>query len=216
MWGVAIGRRLQQGHALASAAGAGAPWHDLDDEGYSAGDYASGAGHAEAFRQLLDWAVRAELILGAAARRAAPAARPGPSEQGYLAEGVRYSEGRLVDDQGEAVMMDWEAPLMREHARIICERAGPSARVLNVGFGLGIVDGCIAERGPARHVIIEAHPAVLEHMQREGWKSRPGVQVVAGRWQDVIDDLGPFDGIFFDTYGEYAEDMREFHQHLPR
>lgn len=23
-------------------------------------------------------------------------------------------------------------------------------------------------------------------------------------------------GIFFDTYGEYYEDMREFHQHLPR
>lgn len=28
--------------------------------------------------------------------------------------------------------------------------------------------------------------------------------------------LGPFDGIFFDTYGEYYEDMHDFHQHLPR
>jgi hypothetical protein len=28
--------------------------------------------------------------------------------------------------------------------------------------------------------------------------------------------LGPFDGIFFDTYGEYYEDMHDFHTQLPR
>lgn len=160
--------------------------------------------------------MRAELILGAAARHAASASRPEPSEQGYLAEGVCYREGQLVDSEGEAVMMDWEAPLMKEHARIICGEHPQTARVLNVGFGMGIVDSYIAERQPAQHVIIEAHPDVLTHMRKEGWHDKPGVTVVPGKWQDVIDQLGPFDGIFFDTYGEYAEDMREFHQHLPR
>lgn len=39
--------------------------------------------------------------------------------------------------------------------------------------------------------------------------------MVFGRWQDVLEGLGQFDGIFFDTYGEHYEDMREFHMHLP-
>jgi len=42
----------------------------------------------------------------------------------------------------QGVMMDWEAPLMKRHAEIICEGRGD---VLNIGFGMGIVDGCIAE-----------------------------------------------------------------------
>lgn len=37
-------------------------------------------------------------------------------------------------------MMGWEAPLMVRHAAIICARGG---RVMNVGFGLGIVDEAI-------------------------------------------------------------------------
>ncbi len=28
--------------------------------------------------------------------------------------------------------------------------------------------------------------------------------------------LGPFDGVFFDTYGEYYEDMHDFHLRLPK
>ncbi|KAL6781116.1 GUM1 [Auxenochlorella protothecoides x Auxenochlorella symbiontica] len=200
--------------SVAALLSAGAPWHELDEDGCCAGEYASGSGHVEVVRQLLDWAVRAELVLGAASRRASAAPAPGP--QGYLQERATYRDGQLVDAEGEAVMMTWEAPLMREHARILCAAKGRAARVLNVGFGLGIIDGYIAELAPARHTIVEAHPDVLAHMAARGWTRRPGVSVVPGRWQDVIADLGPFDGVFFDTYGEYAEDMREFHAHLPR
>lgn len=100
------------------AAAAGAPWHELDEDGCCAGEYASGSGHVEVVRQLLDWAVRAELVLGAASRRASAAPAPGP--QGYLQERATYRDGQLVDAEGEAVMMTWEAPLMREHARILC------------------------------------------------------------------------------------------------
>lgn len=41
---------------------------------------------------------------------------------------------------GEAVMMGWEGPLMVRHASIICSRGGS---VLNVGFGLGLIDSAI-------------------------------------------------------------------------
>lgn len=55
---------------------------------------------------------------------------------------------------------------------------------------------------PRSHTIIEAHPAVYKHACSLGWDRKPGVHLVLGRWQDVIAGLGPFDGIFFDTYGE--------------
>lgn len=51
---------------VAFPAEAGAPWHSQDRQGYTAGEYASGSGRREVVRQLLDWAVKAELILGAA------------------------------------------------------------------------------------------------------------------------------------------------------
>lgn len=43
---------------------AGAPWQAQDVEGYTAGDYASGGKHRDVVQLLLDWAVKAELILG--------------------------------------------------------------------------------------------------------------------------------------------------------
>jgi hypothetical protein len=42
--------------------------------------------------------------------------------------------------EGEAVMMGWEGPLMVQHAAIICANGGD---VLNIGFGLGLVDDAI-------------------------------------------------------------------------
>jgi hypothetical protein len=33
-----------------------------------------------------------------------------------------------------------------------------------------------------------------------GWDQKPGVRIVFGRWQDVLPQLGTYDGIFFDTY----------------
>ena len=92
----------------------------------------------------------------------------------------------------------------------------PGRRVLNVGFGMGIIDSALARRGPGHHTIIEAHPAVYAKMVEAGWTTRPNVTVAFGRWQDVIQSLGTFDGIFFDTYGEYYADMKEFHDLLPR
>jgi protein arginine N-methyltransferase 2 len=54
---------------------------------------------------------------------------------------------------------------------------------------------------PHSHTIIEAHPDVYKYACSLGWDRKPGVRLVLGRWQDVIADLDPFDGIFFDTYG---------------
>ena len=108
---------------------------------------------------------------------------------------------------------------------------------MNVGFGMGIFDGYVRDRRPAvrSHTIVEAHPDVYAHMRRQGWtdpKRSPNVTVRFGRWQDVLRPIAEandrlpggaadpraiaFDGVFFDTYGEAYEDMRAFHELLPR
>ena len=58
--------------------------------------------------------------------------------------------------------------------------------VLNVGFGLGIIDAAIQRHSPRSHTIIEAHPDVYQYMLSQGWDKKQGVRVVFGRWQDVI------------------------------
>lgn len=62
-------------------------------------------------------------------------------------------------------------------------------------------------------------------MQADGWTQKAGVEVLCGRWQDVLPKVAeavesgqcaPFDGVFFDTYAEDDQDLHNFHKFLPR
>ncbi|OMO70706.1 hypothetical protein COLO4_28541 [Corchorus olitorius] len=189
---------------------AGAPWNALSPANQSAGDFAMDAGHQEAFEVLLNAGIQAELILGTIARKTK---KDGDCEGAYLDDRVSFSEDKLMDSDSKAVMMAWEKPLMEAHAKAVCSGGGS---ILNVGFGMGLVDTAIQQYGPAKHTIVEAHPEVYERMLRTGWGEKDNVKIIFGRWQDVLSQLESYDGIFFDTYGEYYEDLREFHQHLPK
>uniref|UniRef100_A0A0D9VZB2 Protein arginine N-methyltransferase 2 n=1 Tax=Leersia perrieri TaxID=77586 RepID=A0A0D9VZB2_9ORYZ len=195
---------------------AGAPWNALSPSGVSAGDLSS---DSATYDLLLDHALRSELVLGTVARRQAgsenPSSERGAAAESYLDSRVSFSEERVMDAESKAVMMEWERPLMEAHARAVCS-AGGGGKVLNVGFGMGLVDTAIQRYEPEEHTIVEAHPEVYARMLKLGWGEKRNVNVVFGRWQDVLPQLGSYDGIFFDTYGEYYEDMREFHQHLPK
>uniref|UniRef100_A0A383WQ27 RMT2 domain-containing protein n=1 Tax=Tetradesmus obliquus TaxID=3088 RepID=A0A383WQ27_TETOB len=213
----------ENGHTAVVAAllEAGAPWNQQDKSGYCAGEYATASKKHEIVEMIMEWGVQAELLLGAASRTNEEASTSGTAgssaaNAGYLQQKLVYTPDgdKLLDADGEAVMMGWEAPLMEKHAAAICRGGG--GHYLNVGFGLGIVDNEIQRYSPASHTIIEAHPDVYAHMCKLGWDSRPGVRVLFGRWQEVLPQLESYDGIFFDTYGEYYEEMREFHQQLPR
>jgi protein arginine N-methyltransferase 2 len=101
-------------------------------------------------------------------------------------------------------------------------------KVLNVGFGLGIVGvtrAAICIRcgsseiytqidsyfqalpvPPSTHVIIEPHPDVLRHMREQGWYDKKGVTVLEGKWQDFVgtkmfEDMA-FDAVYTDTFSE--------------
>lgn len=149
-----------------------------------------------------------------------PTESNGPSELSadYLNSNIRYTQDgeKLVDDQNRGVMMQWETPLMEAHAKLMCGEDASQKRVLNVGFGMGIIDTFLQAHQPKEHVIIEAHPQVYAKALADGWDKKPGVKIVHGRWQDVIHTLGEFDAIFFDTFGEGDAEMDMFHQNLPQ
>lgn len=131
----------------------------------------------------------------------------------YFEQKLTYTEdGRLLDENGFSVMMDWEKEIMEESAKIITENKGD---ILNIGFGLGIIDTAIQKQNPHTHTIIEPHPDVQRKMIEDGWLDKKGVNVIFGKWQDVIDKLGEFDGIYIDTWSEPLDDFyAKVHKHL--
>lgn len=220
-----------QGEVVSALLCRGAPWTALDNEGKCAGEHARDAGHENIATALLDAGVRSELVLGAALRGGAnPAAAVGgttaasgaraPGDAPYLAQKLSFTNTEILDENGDAVMAGWETPLMHLSADLVC--AGPNSSesacgsILNIGFGMGLFDDAVQRNNPAQHTIIEAHPDVYQKMLKDGWGKKPNVRIVFGRWQDELPKLGKFDGIFFDTYSEDYEDMRELHAALPR
>lgn len=116
----------------------------------------------------------------------------------YLDHKLKYTnDGRLIDEHGRSVMMDWEKEWMYESAKIICESGG---NILNIGFGMGIIDSFIQTYKIKSHTIIEAHPDVYSKMIEDGWDKKQNVKIIFKKWQDVIDGLPKFDGIYFDTW----------------
>ena len=128
--------------------------------------------------------------------------------QPMLSGEVTVSPGMVRDRYGCAVMMEWEAELMRRSAEWVAGARSPvCATVLNVGFGLGLVDSAIQTWRPARHIVVEAHPQIAERA-REWADGKPGVTVVHSMWQDAdLESFGPFDGVYFDTYEETVDEF---------
>lgn len=117
------------------------------------------------------------------------------SEQDYLDSDLTFTEDEILLPDGFEVMMEWERPIMERSAEIVCHNHGD---VLNVGFGMAIVDSAIQRQGVTGHTIIEAHPQVVR--RAEQWaQDRKAVTIVPSTWQKAIDRVGPFDGVYFDT-----------------
>ncbi|VDQ07086.1 unnamed protein product, partial [Trichobilharzia regenti] len=161
----------------------GAPWNAVDRKYLCAGDYAAKNGHQLCIDAILNHAVMSEFLLSLAVDKSESLSlenidsmnysrvvenRTEKTEQlnaAYLASRLEYTEdGKcLVDTNTQlAVMMDWETPIMKKHAAWICHADvvdnKPPLNILNVGFGMGIVDTAIQKYSPHSHVIIEAHP----------------------------------------------------------
>jgi amino acid adenylation domain-containing protein len=128
-------------------------------------------------------------------------------QQEWSSSGVKYDDSQLII-QGQQVMQDWERPLMRAMAEIVTESHGD---VLELGFGMGISATYIQEFGVKSYTVVEYNDGVAEHFKK--WKEQyPGrdIRLIHSRWHDAVDQLGTYDGIFFDTVPSNEEEyMRE-------
>jgi hypothetical protein len=115
-----------------------------------------------------------------------------------------FDEHSIYRDRGngtlEHVMMDWEHPIMKKHAKLI---SYPGADVLEIGFGMGISADYIQKNRPNSHTIVEIHPTIAEKA-REWAKDKPNVTIIEGDWVDVVDEITKksYNGIFFDSHAD--------------
>ena len=120
---------------------------------------------------------------------------------------ARYDESELIIE-GQQVMQDWEAPLMEAMAKVVTESHGD---VLELGFGMGISATYIQKFGVRSYTIVEYNDEVVKRFQK--WKQQfpnSDIRLIHGRWHNVIDQLGMYDGVFFDTVPTYEEEyLRE-------
>lgn len=125
----------------------------------------------------------------------------------YREQVLTYTDdGRLMDETGQAVMMEWERPIMEQAAEVITRKGG---RVLNVGFGMGIIDSEIQKYLVDEHWIIEPHIDVFTKMMDDGWHLKPNVRILHGDWQWFLKYLPKFDGVYIDTWDEEIDGFLE-------
>ncbi|QKX58904.1 uncharacterized protein TRUGW13939_06032 [Talaromyces rugulosus] len=143
---------------------------------------------------------------------AAAAAEPDVSNSRYLQSNLTFQNDRLLDDDQNGVMMAWETDIMAKTARKLLPQEG--LRVLNIGHGMGIIDGFFQGQKPVAHHIVEAHAEVVAEMKSKGWHEKPGVVIHEGRWQDILPTLVGegvmFEAIYYDTFAESYAAFREF------
>lgn len=188
----------------------GNPWNEINNKKETAGCIALKENQLEIYQHLVDEGVRSELLLSLFDEDEEEIVN-----EDYLKSDLEFNVDSIIDNDKNGVMMDWETPLMYKHAEIICPK--PDLTILNVGFGMGIIDRKIQELKPKKHVIVEAHPKVYEKMKQAGWDKKEGVEIIFGRWQDKIHEISKYcyDGIFFDTFGEDYKQLKAWHDHLP-
>jgi hypothetical protein len=133
------------------------------------------------------------------------------------ASGLMYSKDQdgneqLLDADGQQVMMEWERPYMERCVDAL--RIDSESNVLEIGFGCAYSADQIQLKQPRSHTIVECSPVVLERLH--AWAStRPNVKIVEGTWQERLPDLGIFDCIFFDDFGEPGVAEREMEDSCP-
>ena len=113
------------------------------------------------------------------------------------------------EDESHQIMMEWEKPYMEKSIELL----NPFGRVLEIGFGLGYsaTKICGFER-VEEYNVIECTPVVwekFEEFKNEQLILRPYLKInlIKGRWEDVLSSTEIYDCIYFDDYSLDANKM---------
>ncbi|KAL4242833.1 RMT2/GAMT Methyltransferase [Abortiporus biennis] len=224
----------------------GAVWNAVDNLHNSAGDISLSLNNESCYKIIRDAGIRSELLLSLLSSKNPPSTSPlslvlkatdtsaAGSTDTFLSSRLVYKADeneqeicllRLDNEEEVGVMMGWERGLMQETVDKLCtdhESLTEGLKVLNVGFGLGIIDSMFQAlpTPPSQHFIIEPHPDVLKHMRELGWYDKPGVTILEGKWQDFMESeklygVGGFDVVYTDTFSEDYSELKRFFQSVP-
>ncbi|OAX43320.1 arginine methyl transferase [Rhizopogon vinicolor AM-OR11-026] len=223
----------------------GAVWNAVDNLQNTAGDIALSLNDAACYTLIRDAGIRSEMLLTLLSSQTSLNPTPSSlvlqgtdnsavaSTDAFLSSHLRYTRDvhgqdicllELDDGQEVGVMMGWERDIMQKTVEKLCidhAKRDKGLKVLNVGFGLGIIDDFFQNLStpPALHVIVEPHHDVLAHMKEQGWYDKKGVSILEGKWQDCIasealQGFGKFDVIYTDTFSENYSELHTFFKHL--
>ncbi|KAE8232486.1 hypothetical protein CF326_g2480 [Tilletia indica] len=222
----------------------GAIWNAVDPRGFTAAQLAWSLNYVECYQLLFEEGVRHSMLMNMLSaddddedgeqaeeevdpESGAITLRPEGNE--LANSNAKFLQSRLIfvtDDDGKERVLDgdsnlvmaaWESDIMDRTANLLCADLPPKFSVLNIGFGLGIVDTFFQSYRPGRHVIVEPHPDALAYLRSKGWAEREGVEIVEKRWEEALLDpeLGSFDVVYFDTYSQDYKDLKKFFDEVP-
>jgi hypothetical protein len=113
------------------------------------------------------------------------------------------------EDGRHQIMMEWEKPYMEKSIELL----NPFGKVLEIGFGMGYSATKICSfEAVKEYNIIECMPIVWEQFDKfksEQLILRPELKInlIKGRWEDVLSTTGIYDSIYFDDYSLDANKM---------
>jgi len=106
------------------------------------------------------------------------------------------------EDETHQIMMEWEKPYMEKSIELL----NPVGKVLEIGFGMGYSATKICSfTNVTEYNVIECMPIVWEKIEEFKCKQqllRPDLKInlIKGRWEDVLVTTGIYDSIYFDDY----------------
>ena len=128
---------------------------------------------------------------------------------------IKYSKdicgNDILTDNNEfhQIMMEWEKPYMEESIKIL----NPFGKVLEIGFGMGYSATEICKNiNVTEYNVIECNPTVWNKFDKWKKEQRKNLKInlVKGRWQDVLQTLDKFDSIYFDDYDMESNNNSNF------
>jgi hypothetical protein len=110
---------------------------------------------------------------------------------------VEYKDGKLficdckvMDIEEESLMQEMVSQLLRSQDTV---------QYLEIGYGLGIsAKAAITDSRVVEYTVVELNHEVAEVAKQE-WVDNSKVRVVEGDWQNMLNTLGKYDCVFFDT-----------------